>query len=225
MITQTMTHVLGQLVPLYSAGIVIYRRFCRVSRCFHIYSVTCENLNTCAHLNPPHTPDLHVRYCQDLGVQSTPELVASQRKRVRRTPRGGVLTENDSSAAPAFTRVRGCTQSHGQSCGACLERFVEPLTGAAAPAWELLRRQTCPKWTCCANAAACVQACESESAHAPTCMGQKLTRVIRERARPLRPACTHPAPRPAGQRLEPLLDDPRAPGVAIAHRAARRPLQ
>ena len=56
MITQTMTHVLGQLVPLYSAGIVIYRRFCRVSRCFHKYSVTCENLNTCAHLNPPHTP-------------------------------------------------------------------------------------------------------------------------------------------------------------------------
>jgi hypothetical protein len=105
MITQTMTHVLGQLVPLYSAGIVIYRRFCRVSRCFHIYSVTCENLNTCAHLNPPHTPDLHVRYCQDLGVQSTPELVASQRKRVRRTPRGGVLTENDSSAAPASRRM------------------------------------------------------------------------------------------------------------------------
>ena len=56
MITQTMTHVLGQLMPLYSAGIVIYRRFCRVSRCFHKYSVTCENLNTCAHLNPPHTP-------------------------------------------------------------------------------------------------------------------------------------------------------------------------
>ena len=86
--------------------------------------------------------------------------MASQRKRVRRTPRGGVLTEKDSSAAPASTRVRGCTQSHGQSCGACLERFFEPLTGAAAPAWELLRRQTCPKWTCCTNAAACVQACE-----------------------------------------------------------------
>ena len=48
--------------------------------------------------------------------------------------------------APASTRVRGCTGSRGQSCGACLERFFEPLTGAAAPAWELLRRQTCPKW-------------------------------------------------------------------------------
>ena len=56
MITQTMTHVLEQLVPLYSAGIVIYRRFCRVPRCFHKYSVTCQHLNTCAHLNPPHTP-------------------------------------------------------------------------------------------------------------------------------------------------------------------------
>jgi len=55
----------------------------------------------------------------------------------------------DSRAAPASTRVRGCTQPHEQSCGACLERFFEPLTGAAAPAWELLRRQTCPKWTCC----------------------------------------------------------------------------
>ena len=66
----------------------------------------------------------------------------------------------DSGAAPASTRVRGCTQPHEQSCGACLERFFEPLTGAAAPAWELLRRQTCPKWTCCTNAAACVQACE-----------------------------------------------------------------
>ena len=79
---------------------------------------------------------------------------------MRRAPRGRVLTEKDSSAAPASTRVRGCTQSHGQSCGACLERFFEPLTGAAAPAWELLRRQTCPKWTCCTNTAACVQACE-----------------------------------------------------------------
>ena len=79
---------------------------------------------------------------------------------MRRTPRGGVLVEKDSGAAPASTRVRGCTQPHGQSCGACLERFFEPLTGAAAPAWELLRRQTCPKWTCCTNAAACVQACE-----------------------------------------------------------------
>ena len=66
----------------------------------------------------------------------------------------------DFGAAPASTRVRGCTPSRGQSCGACLERFFEPLTGAAAPAWELLRRQTCPKWTCCTNAAACVQACE-----------------------------------------------------------------
>ena len=45
MITQTMTHVLGQLVPLYSAGIVIYRRFCRVSRCFHKFIVTGENSN------------------------------------------------------------------------------------------------------------------------------------------------------------------------------------
>ena len=52
----------------------------------------------------------------------------------------------DFGAAPASTRVRGCTGSRGQSCGACLERFFEPLTGAAAPR---LRRQTCPKWTCC----------------------------------------------------------------------------
>ena len=218
-----MTHVPEQLVPLYSAGIVIYRRFCRVSRCFHKYSVTCENLNTCTHLNPPHTPRPPHTVLPRFRRPIAPELVASQRKRVRRTPKGGVLTEKDSRAAPASTRVRGCTQSHGQSCGACLERFFEPLTGAAAPAWELLRRQRCPKWTCCTNAAACVQTCESESAHAPTCMGRKLTRVTRERARPLRPARTHPAPRPAGQRLGPLLDDPRAPGVPTAHRAARRP--
>jgi hypothetical protein len=136
---------------------------------------------------------------------------------VRRTPKGGVLTEKDSRAAPASTRVRGCTQSHGQSCGACLERFFEPLTGAAAPAWELLRRQTCPKWTCCTNAAACVQACESESAHAPTCMGRKLTRVARERARPLRSARTHPAPRGPTARA-PFGRPPRAGG---AHRAPR----
>ena len=56
---------------------------------------------------------------------------------MRRTPRGGVLTEKDSGAAPASTRVRGCTQSHGQSCGACLERFFEPLTAAAAPAPDM----------------------------------------------------------------------------------------
>ena len=73
----------------------------------------------------------------------------------------------DSGAAPASTRVRGCTESHGQSCGACLERFFEPLTGAAAPAWELLRRQTCPKWTCRTNAAACVQACERGAQKSP----------------------------------------------------------
>ena len=223
MITQTMTHVLKPLAPLYSAVIVIYRRFCRVPRCFHKYSVTCQHLNTCAHLNPPHTPRPPHTVLPRFRRPIVPELVASQRKRVRRAPRGRVLTEKDSSAAPASTRVRGCTQSHGQSCGACLERFFEPLTGAAAPAWDLLRRQRCPKWTCCTNAAACVQACESESAHAPTCTGRKLTRVTRERARLLRPARTHPAPRPAGQRLEPLLDDPRAPGVPIAHRAACRP--
>ena len=35
------------------------------------------------------------------------------------------------TAAPASTRVRGCTQPHEQSCGACLERFFEPLTAAA----------------------------------------------------------------------------------------------
>jgi hypothetical protein len=93
--------------------------------------------------------------------------MASQRKRVRRTPRGGVLAEKDSGAAPASTRVRGCTPSRGQSCGACLERFFEPLTGAAAPAWELLRRQTCPKWTCRTNAAACVQACERGAQKSP----------------------------------------------------------
>ena len=73
----------------------------------------------------------------------------------------------DSGAAPASTRVRGCTPSRGQSCGACLERFFEPLTGAAAPAWELLRRQTCPKWTCRTNAAACVQACERGAQKSP----------------------------------------------------------
>ena len=47
----------------------------------------------------------------------------------------------DSGAAPASTRVRGCAQSHGQSCGACLERVFEPLTGAAAPA---ARVPACP---------------------------------------------------------------------------------
>jgi hypothetical protein len=73
----------------------------------------------------------------------------------------------DFGAAPASTRVRGCTPSRGQSCGACLERFFEPLTGAAAPAWELLRRQTCPKWTCRTNAAACVQACERGAQKSP----------------------------------------------------------
>ena len=43
----------------------------------------------------------------------------------------------DSGAAPASTRVRGCTQPHEQSCGACLERFFEPLTAAAAPAPDM----------------------------------------------------------------------------------------
>ena len=47
-------------------------------------------------------PDLHVRYCQDLGVHWAPELVASQGKRVRRTPRGGVLTEKDAQIYPHF---------------------------------------------------------------------------------------------------------------------------
>ena len=42
-----------------------------------------------------------------------------------------------SGAAPASTRVRGCTQPHEQSCGACLERFFEPLTAAAAPAPDM----------------------------------------------------------------------------------------
>ena len=47
----------------------------------------------------------------------------------------------DSGAAPASTRVRGCTLSHGQFCGACLERFFEPLTGAAAPAPDMATAQ------------------------------------------------------------------------------------
>ena len=43
MISHTTTHALEQLAPLYSAGVVIYRRFCRVARCFHQYSVTVRH--------------------------------------------------------------------------------------------------------------------------------------------------------------------------------------
>ena len=77
MITQTMAHILERLAP--SAGIVIYRRVCRVSSCFDQYSVVVR-IRSYAHISSflAH-PDLYIRYCQDLGVQATPELVASQR--------------------------------------------------------------------------------------------------------------------------------------------------
>ena len=90
---QTMTRLNQQLALLYSAGTVIYRRFCRVSTCFLQYLVTAR-ISTNAHISflLAH-PDLHERYCQDLD--SEPELVASQDKRVRQTPRGGVITGKD----------------------------------------------------------------------------------------------------------------------------------
>ena len=56
-----------------------------------------------------------------------------------------------------------------------------------------------------------------------TCTGRKVTGVIRELARPLRPARAHPAPCGGAQRLAPLLGHSRAPGVPISPRAARRP--
>ena len=76
-----------QLALLCSAGTVIYRRFCRVSTCLLQNLVTARIL-TNAHISflLAH-PDLHERYCQDLDWG--PELVASQDKRVRQTPRGG----------------------------------------------------------------------------------------------------------------------------------------
>ena len=90
---QTMARLNQQLALLYSAGTVIYRRFCRVSTCFLQYLVTTR-IPTNAHISflLSH-PDLHERYCQDLD--SEPELVASQDKRVRQTPRGGVITGKD----------------------------------------------------------------------------------------------------------------------------------
>ena len=90
---QTMARLNQQLVLLCSAGTVIYRPFCRVSTCFLQYLVTAR-ISTNAHISflLAH-PDLHERYCQDLD--SEPELVASQDKRVRQTPRGGVITGKD----------------------------------------------------------------------------------------------------------------------------------
>lgn len=90
---QTMARLNQQLALLCSAGTVIYRRFCRVSTCFLQYLVTAR-ISTNAHISflLAH-PDLHERYCQDLD--SEPELVASQDKRVRQTPRGGVITGKD----------------------------------------------------------------------------------------------------------------------------------
>ena len=90
---QTMARLNQQLALLCSAGTVIYRRFCRVSTCFLQYLVTAR-ISTNAHISflLAH-PNLHERYCQDLD--SEPELVASQDKRVRQTPRGGVITGKD----------------------------------------------------------------------------------------------------------------------------------
>ena len=90
---QTMVRLNQQLALLCSAGTVIYRPFCRVSTCFLQYLVATR-ISTSAHISflLAH-PDLHERYCQDLD--SEPELVASQDKRVLQTPRGGVITGKD----------------------------------------------------------------------------------------------------------------------------------
>ena len=76
-----------QLALLCSAGTAIYRRFCRVSTCL-LQNLVTSRILTNAHISflLAH-PDLHERYCQDLDWG--PELVASQDKRVRQTPRGG----------------------------------------------------------------------------------------------------------------------------------------
>ena len=94
---QTMARLNQQLALLCSAGTVIYRRFCRVSTCFLQYLVTAR-ISTNAHISflLAH-PNLHERYCQDLD--SEPELVASQDKRVRQTPRGGLITGKRVEAA------------------------------------------------------------------------------------------------------------------------------
>ena len=131
MITQTMAHVLEQLVPLYSAGIVIYRRLCRVSSCFHQFSVVLR-IRTYAHvLSLLAHPDLYIRYCQDLGVQLAPELVASQRKRMRRTPRGDVLTEEHVQTHPRAltaltTQPAETSDSHASFRRASRTRLAQP---------------------------------------------------------------------------------------------------
>ena len=90
---QTMARLNQQLALLCSAGTAIYRRFCRVSTCL-LQNLVTARTPTNAHISflLSH-PDLHERYCQDLD--SEPELVASQDKRVRQTPRGGVITGKD----------------------------------------------------------------------------------------------------------------------------------
>ena len=99
MITQTMAHLLQRWALLHSAGIVIYRRFCRVSSCFHAYSVACENLNTCTHFIPPRTSRPPHTVLPRLRRPFGPRTRGISGKRVRRTPRRGVLTEKD---APLF---------------------------------------------------------------------------------------------------------------------------
>jgi hypothetical protein len=134
----------------------------------------------------------------------------------------------DSGAAPASTRVRGCTQPHEQSCGACLEeRFFEPLTAAAAPApdmatAEMIAHSTArpPRKHRCSD----MRGAQHAEAARPT------PTMVNRRA----PDKTHtrqPAPeRPAGRaraewrriRATPRRADtaPFCPGAPGAHRAA-----
>ena len=110
---QTIARLNQQLALLYSAGTVIYGRFCRVSTCFLQYLVATR-ISTNAHISflLAH-PDLHERYCQDLD--SEPELVASQDKRVRQTRRGGLITGKrvEAQIVDTFRRL-GCgpTSAH-----------------------------------------------------------------------------------------------------------------
>ena len=86
---------------------------------------SCENLNIAHILTLLTHPDLHIHYCQDLGVQSTPELVASQSKRVRRTPREDVLAEKGAQTHFPETQTVILSSVHAYGC---------VLTGAHARA-------------------------------------------------------------------------------------------
>ena len=133
-------------------------------------------------------PDLHIRYCQDLGVQSTPELVASQRKRVRRTPRGDVLTEKDAQIHP---HVANCNFSSVQACGVrpdgctrtCRTRFTNGFRGfhARSPRHTLMLLTGCAQER---STAACMQG---------------RTRVV------MGPTCTHPCTRAHSEGRAPCL--------------------